>query len=153
MGPLDLPAGTDMAPARLAQVFCAAHPRHANLFINRRANRTQARILESRENLISMKQQRFEGEARERMILWIRRRMAEYGIGIEQLEASIELDLDLEKSRAPKYRDAQGNVWDGQGEMPSWLRRAQNAGLSIDFFLISEREDTQQSTQDLPASE
>lgn len=90
-----------------------------------------------------MTQQRFEGEARERMILWIRRRMAEYNIGIEQLEASIEADQP--KILTPKYRDAMGNVWDGQGDMPSWLQRAQNAGLSIDFFLIIEKEQGPQS--------
>ncbi|AAP85905.1 DNA-binding protein (plasmid) [Cupriavidus necator H16] len=25
--------------------------------------------------------------------------------------------------------------WDGQGEMPDWLRRAVNAGQSVEFFL------------------
>jgi DNA-binding protein H-NS len=80
-----------------------------------------------------MPKQHLDGEARERMIIWIRNRMAEFNIEIEQLEASI-LE-DQEKARAPKYRDATGNVWDGQGEMPTWLKRAQNAGVSIDFFL------------------
>jgi len=82
-----------------------------------------------------MAQQHSGGEARERMILWIRNRMAQYEIGIEQLEASIEADKAL--IRPPLYRDASGNVWDGQGEMPTWLKRAQNAGVSIDFFLDS----------------
>jgi len=78
-------------------------------------------------------------EARERMIVWIRNRMAEYGIGIEQLEASIQADKD--KIRPPMYRDATGNVWDGQDEMPSWLKRAQNAGVPISFFLIDSPQD------------
>ncbi|WP_454739454.1 H-NS family nucleoid-associated regulatory protein [Cupriavidus necator] len=34
------------------------------------------------------------------------------------------------------YRNAQGMRWDGQGEMPDWLRRAVNAGQSVEFFRI-----------------
>jgi DNA-binding protein H-NS len=85
-----------------------------------------------------MAQQHLGGEARERMILWIKSRMAEFDIGIEQLEASIE--ADKVKILTPIYRDATGNSWDGQGEMPTWLKRAQNAGVSIDFFLDSPAE-------------
>jgi DNA-binding protein H-NS len=85
-----------------------------------------------------MAQQHLGGEARERMILWIKNRMAEFDIGIEQLEASIE--ADKVEILTPTYRDASGNSWDGQGEMPTWLKRAQNAGVAIDFFLDSPAE-------------
>lgn len=37
--PLDMRAGTDTALARVVQVFGAAHPHHAYLFANKRANR------------------------------------------------------------------------------------------------------------------
>lgn len=37
--PLDMRAGTDTALARVVTVFGAAHPHHAYLFANRRANR------------------------------------------------------------------------------------------------------------------
>jgi len=37
--PLDMRAGSDKALARVVQVFGAAHPHHAYLFANRRANR------------------------------------------------------------------------------------------------------------------
>ena len=37
--PLDMRAGPDKALARVVQVFGAAHPHHAYLFANRRANR------------------------------------------------------------------------------------------------------------------
>lgn len=37
--PLDMRAGTDTALARVIAVFGAAHPRHAYLFANKRANR------------------------------------------------------------------------------------------------------------------
>ncbi|MBP0639865.1 H-NS histone family protein [Cupriavidus sp. AcVe19-6a] len=31
------------------------------------------------------------------------------------------------------YRNAEGLSWDGQGEMPAWLRRAVNAGQHVEF--------------------
>jgi len=37
--PLDMRAGTDTAMARVVTVFGAAHPHHAYLFANKRANR------------------------------------------------------------------------------------------------------------------
>jgi transposase len=37
--PLDMRAGTDTALARVVAVFGAAHPHHAYLFTNKRANR------------------------------------------------------------------------------------------------------------------
>lgn len=74
-----------------------------------------------------------DGEARERLIIWIRRRMAEFGITPQALAESIQQDRDL----APLYRDARGNEWNGQGEMPSWLKAARNAGVDPDFFRIS----------------
>jgi len=32
------------------------------------------------------------------------------------------------------YRNAEGLTWDGQGDLPAWLRRALNAGQSVEFF-------------------
>ncbi|GAB3086865.1 H-NS family nucleoid-associated regulatory protein [Cupriavidus yeoncheonensis] len=34
------------------------------------------------------------------------------------------------------YRNAEGLTWDGQGEMRSWLKRAVNAGQSVEFFRV-----------------
>ncbi|WP_084402642.1 DNA-binding protein [Cupriavidus sp. amp6] len=34
------------------------------------------------------------------------------------------------------YRNAAGQSWDRQGEMPDWLRRAVNAGQSVEFFWV-----------------
>ncbi|WP_354687803.1 H-NS family nucleoid-associated regulatory protein, partial [Cupriavidus necator] len=34
------------------------------------------------------------------------------------------------------YRNAAGQSWDGQGDMPDWLRRAVNAGQSVEFFRV-----------------
>ena len=42
--PLDMRAGTDTALARVVTVFGAAHPHHAYLFANRRANRMKVLV-------------------------------------------------------------------------------------------------------------
>ena len=48
-----------------------------------------------------------DGNARERLVVWIRRRMDEYGITIEALAESIEADANAKRtgSRAPFTRD------------------------------------------------
>ena len=42
--PLDMRAGTEAALARVVTVFGAAHPHHAYLFANRRANRMKVLV-------------------------------------------------------------------------------------------------------------
>ena len=42
--PLDMRAGTDTALARVIAVFGAAHPHHAYLFANKRANRLKVLV-------------------------------------------------------------------------------------------------------------
>lgn len=42
--PIDIRAGTDTALARVVKVFGAAHPNHAYLFANRRANRMKVLV-------------------------------------------------------------------------------------------------------------
>ena len=42
--PLDMRAGTDSALARVITVFGAAHPHHAYLFANKRANRIKVLV-------------------------------------------------------------------------------------------------------------
>jgi DNA-binding protein H-NS len=74
----------------------------------------------------------FDGNARERLILWICHRMEEYGITLEALAESLEADAAA--IRAVLYRDAFGNSWNGQGEKPEWLRRAIYAGQNIEHF-------------------
>ncbi|WGS54389.1 H-NS histone family protein [Paraburkholderia sp. D15] len=73
-----------------------------------------------------------DGNTRERLIVWIRRRMDEYGITLEALAESIEADANA--VREVRYRDAFGNTWDGYGDKPDWLARAIWAGQSIDHF-------------------
>jgi DNA-binding protein H-NS len=74
----------------------------------------------------------FDGNARERLIAWIRRRMDDYGITLEALADSLEADANA--VRAVMYRDAYGNTWDGYGDKPDWLARAIYAGQNLDFF-------------------
>ncbi|CAH2806641.1 MAG: DNA-binding protein H-NS [uncultured Paraburkholderia sp.] len=73
-----------------------------------------------------------DGNTREHLVVWIRRRMDEYGITIEALAESIETDANAK--RAVMYRDAFGNTWDGHGDKPDWLARAIYAGQNIDHF-------------------
>jgi DNA-binding protein H-NS len=61
--------------------------------------------------------------------------MEEFGITTEALAASIAED----RRYPPLYRDARGNEWNGQGDMPSWLRAAQNAGVDPAFFRIESK--------------
>ncbi|WP_239482893.1 H-NS family nucleoid-associated regulatory protein [Paraburkholderia sp. C35] len=76
-----------------------------------------------------------DGEARERLIIWIRRRMIEFGITFDALQASIQHDLD----HPPLYRDARGNEWNGLGDTPEWLAAAKHAGVDPDFFRIESK--------------
>jgi DNA-binding protein H-NS len=77
-------------------------------------------------------QQPLEGEARDRLIRWIRRRMEESGITFDALEQAL-VD-EVRELDAIRYRDAYGNTWTGAGDMPSWLKRAVAAGQTIEHF-------------------
>ncbi|MBP0591949.1 H-NS histone family protein [Paraburkholderia sp. LEh10] len=74
---------------------------------------------------------KLDGQARERLIVWIQHRMHEFGITVDALERALAED---EAARATRYQDALGHVWDGRGDMPDWLRRAVASGQSIEFF-------------------
>jgi DNA-binding protein H-NS len=76
--------------------------------------------------------EQLNGEARDRLIRWLRRRMEEYGITDEALAQAVLADAQAE--REVLYRDAYGNTWDGQGDLPDWLRRAVAAGQQVDHF-------------------
>jgi DNA-binding protein H-NS len=78
------------------------------------------------------------GEARERLVAWMRKKMAHAGITLEALER--ELVADARAALAVRYRDAYGNTWDGVGAMPAWLHRAVAAGQSIEHFRCADEE-------------
>jgi DNA-binding protein H-NS len=77
-------------------------------------------------------------------IRWIQAQMAEYGLTMEELQAAGCFDPPPPPPPPPPspiarpvcYRNAEGLTWDGQGEMPSWLKRAVNAGQSVEFFRV-----------------
>jgi DNA-binding protein H-NS len=85
---------------------------------------------------------------RERIILYIKRRMKEYGVTAEHLmpppdeqpeTPALPKTATAQPMSAPtpghiQYADAAGNSWDGAGPMPEWLQRAVHAGQSVDFF-------------------
>lgn len=73
---------------------------------------------------------------RNEAILWIRTQMARNGISYEDLIQAGCFD-DNRTEEVPRYRSADGQTWNGRGEMPDWLQRAVNAGQSVDHFRIS----------------
>jgi DNA-binding protein H-NS len=62
-------------------------------------------------------------------IAWIQDQMARHEIHLEDLERA-------ECFAPPRYRNAEGQIWNGIGPLPDWLARAVNAGQSITFFRI-----------------
>nr|WP_290370872.1 H-NS family nucleoid-associated regulatory protein [Paraburkholderia sabiae] len=95
----------------------------------------RAVFLQTRKYQVSAVIEHLEGEARERLILWLKRRMEECDITLEALQHALQQDIDA--VRSIRYRDASGNTWTGEGDQPEWLRRAVAAGQSIDHFLCA----------------
>lgn len=71
---------------------------------------------------------------RDSMVAYLRRRMAEVGIEIDDLAAAIAEDQIRQKTA--RYRSATGEIWSGDGEMPQWLKQAISAGQSIEHFAV-----------------
>lgn len=69
--------------------------------------------------------------------------MEEFGITPQAIAESIQQDL----ANRPVFRDARGNEWNGQGEMPTWLSAAKNAGVNPDFFRIEPAPQTPTETR------
>ncbi|BDB30649.1 hypothetical protein Tamer19_51220 [Cupriavidus sp. TA19] len=78
-------------------------------------------------------------------IRWIQAEMADYGLTMEELEAAGCFDPPPPPPPPPPapapppvvcYRNAAGQSWDEQGDMPDWLRRAVNAGQSVEFYRV-----------------
>ena len=40
------------------------------------------------------------------------------------------------KSKAPKFKDDQGNVWSGRGPRPAWFKAALESGKSVEELLV-----------------
>lgn len=86
---------------------------------------------------------------RDSMIAYLRHRMEEYGIEPDDLASAIAGDQEMQE-RA-RYRNATGDTWTGDGEMPQWLKQAISAGQRLDHFetaSASPMPDTLQKTID-----
>ncbi|KWR88178.1 H-NS histone family protein [Cupriavidus sp. IDO] len=65
-------------------------------------------------------------------IRWIQDQMADYGLTIDELKAAGCFDPPPPPpALVVCYRNAERLHWDGQGEMPSWLKRAVIAGGGV----------------------
>jgi len=69
---------------------------------------------------------------RDSIVAYLRSRMAEFGIELDDVAAAIAQDQIQHKSA--KYRSATGETWSGEGEMPQWLKQAISAGQSVEHF-------------------
>lgn len=72
---------------------------------------------------------------RESIVAYLRRRMDEFGIKPEDLASAIARDQPTQKGA--RYRSATGDTWNGEGDMPQWLKQAISAGQSIEHFEVS----------------
>lgn len=72
---------------------------------------------------------------RDSIVAYLRRRMAEVGIGVDDIAAAIA--EDKLRDRSARYRSATGDIWDGEGEMPQWLQQAISAGQSAEHFAVN----------------
>ena len=72
---------------------------------------------------------------RDSIVAYLRRRMAEFGIELDDVAAVIAQDQIQQKSA--KYRSATGETWSGEGEMPQWLKQAISAGQSVEHFGVA----------------
>jgi DNA-binding protein H-NS len=85
-----------------------------------------------------------DGEARDRMIRFLRRRMDDWNISMDDLKRSLSADkapagagMDpIFDDNVTQYQDVFGNSWDGQGEQPVWIKRALSLGLNLDHFRV-----------------
>ncbi|KMQ79945.1 hypothetical protein BPMI_03656c [Candidatus Burkholderia pumila] len=100
---------------------------------------------------------------RDSIIEYLRARMAEFGITERALAESLtEAPVvspppsftkpnGMQKSKRPMpqlpllprsgeiepvFRNANGDTWDGAGDMPEWLKRAVHAGQDIEFYRV-----------------
>ncbi|ALL68587.1 H-NS histone family [Paraburkholderia caribensis MBA4] len=72
------------------------------------------------------------------MISYLLHRMEEFGIRPEDLAASLE--EDARRIAEARYRNSNGDTWDGRGDMPQWLRQAVSAGQSLGHFAVTKQE-------------
>jgi DNA-binding protein H-NS len=80
---------------------------------------------------------------RDSIVAYLRRRMDEFGITVDDLAAAMAAQTPANA----RYANANGDAWDGNGDMPEWLKRAIGAGQSLKHFEVLPAE-----TKSVPAS-
>jgi len=78
-----------------------------------------------------------ESHRRAEAIAWVRAQIDCYSLTLEELQKAGCFDVPKPVEHVVRYRNAEGQTWDGKGEMPHWLQRAINAGQSVGHFLIN----------------
>ncbi|MFV8600424.1 H-NS family nucleoid-associated regulatory protein [Ralstonia pseudosolanacearum] len=69
-------------------------------------------------------------------IALVRMQIARYGLKYADLVAAGCFPARRQVPPKARYRSADGQTWDGEGEMPDWLQRAVNAGQSPEHFRV-----------------
>lgn len=69
-------------------------------------------------------------------IAWVRMQIARYGLEYADLVTAGCFPARRRSLSKARYRSADGQTWDGEGEMPDWLQRAVNAGQSPEHFRV-----------------
>ncbi|WP_428851490.1 H-NS family nucleoid-associated regulatory protein [Imbroritus primus] len=72
-------------------------------------------------------------------IAWIRQKIDEYALTLDDLgpfPEQLPENPGTPVHAAALYRSADGKTWDGEGDMPEWLRRAVAAGQSPEHFRV-----------------
>ncbi|BCN13308.1 hypothetical protein RPSD_51930 (plasmid) [Ralstonia solanacearum] len=71
-------------------------------------------------------------------ITWARTQIARYGLTYADLVAAGVFPSRRRTKQKVRYRSADGQTWDGEGDMPDWLQRAVNAGQSPEHFRVGD---------------
>ncbi|KJK08415.1 DNA-binding protein [Burkholderiaceae bacterium 16] len=66
-------------------------------------------------------------------ITWVRIQMAQHDL---QAAGCFAEPAPTPLPGAVRYRNAQGQGWDGRGAMPDWLQRAIHAGQTVEHFRV-----------------
>ncbi|HWV06677.1 H-NS family nucleoid-associated regulatory protein [Ralstonia sp.] len=69
-------------------------------------------------------------------IAWVRMQIARYGLKHADLAAAGVFPSRQRTVQKVRYRSADGQTWDGEGDVPDWLQRAVNAGQSPEHFRV-----------------
>jgi DNA-binding protein H-NS len=85
-----------------------------------------------RQEIALKKEYLMDERKRDSMIAYLRHRMDEFGIRPEDLASA--LASGQSKQTEGRYRSAAGDEWNGDGEMPQWLKQTVSAGQSIKHF-------------------